>query len=74
VPKFHPPAKHYDRAKIQPIDFMESWLSPEAYRGFLTGNVIKYVARYQYKGAAADDLRKAKTYLEWLIESVGGKR
>ncbi len=70
MPKYHPPVSHYDRGKVQPIDFMEGWFTPEAYRGFLACNVIKYLSRYEHKGSPLDDLHKAKTYLEWLIESV----
>lgn len=35
---------------------------------FLTGNVIKYVARAGRKGDALEDLRKARQYLDWAIE------
>ena len=68
MPNYHPPVDHYNRGTVQPIDFMESNFTPDEYRGFLKGQVIKYVARYRYKGEPLDDLAKAKTYLDWLIE------
>jgi hypothetical protein len=42
-------------------------MSPEAFVGFLRGNVIKYVARCDAKGGV-EDLRKARHYLDKLIE------
>lgn len=35
--------------------------------GYLEGNVIKYISRWRQKGGV-DDLRKAKHYIEKLIE------
>ncbi len=37
--------------------------------GFAEGNVIKYVSRWRKKGGV-DDLRKARHYLDLLIEST----
>jgi hypothetical protein len=68
MPKTHPPVAHYDRAAIQPIDFMESNFTPDEYRGYLKGQVIKYLSRYRYKGTPIQDLTKAQTYLIWLRE------
>lgn len=68
MPDNKPPVDHYDRGTIQPIDFMEGSFTLDEYRGFLKGQVIKYIARYRYKGTPLDDLAKAKRYLEWLDE------
>lgn len=37
---------------------------------FLSGNVIKYVARAGRKGDRREDLLKAKQYLDWLLEEA----
>lgn len=58
---------HYQRLAIQPWDAMQAWMSPEQFRGFLRGNAIKYLARYNHKGGV-EDLRKARHYLDKLIE------
>lgn len=58
---------HYTDKKIQPWDAMEEWLTEEQFKGFLTGNVIKYIARFQDKGGVLD-LQKCKHYLDKLIE------
>jgi hypothetical protein len=39
--------------------------------GFLAGNVVKYVCRYERKGGLVD-LEKAKHYIDMLIEAEGG--
>lgn len=57
---------HYRRLTPQPVELLKRWLSPEEFKGFLRGNVIKYIARYPHKGGV-QDLEKAKQYLEWLI-------
>ena len=59
--------EHYTSKSVQPWQAMESWMSEEQFKGFLRGNVIKYVARYDEKGGKID-LQKAKHYLDKLIE------
>jgi hypothetical protein len=58
---------HYVAQDVQPWDAMEAWMSPEEFKGFLRGNVIKYVARCNEKGGR-QDLEKAAHYLEKLLE------
>jgi hypothetical protein len=59
--------EHYRSKTIQPWDAMESWMTKEQFKGFLWGNVIKYIARWQDKGGV-EDLRKARHYMDKLIE------
>lgn len=55
------------------IDRFEEGLIPEEQtRGFLKGNVLKYVVRYEDKGGM-DDLIKAHEYLRRLIEFEDGE-
>lgn len=58
---------HYQTG-IQPWDAIEDWMTLEEFRGFLRGNAIKYLARCNSKGGV-EDLRKAKHYIERLIET-----
>lgn len=37
--------------------------------GYLHGNVIKYILRWKFKNGL-EDLKKARVYLNWLIEKV----
>jgi hypothetical protein len=64
-------SEHYQKMGLQPWDVTAAWLSPEQYMGFLLGNVIKYVARFNTHGTAGkgglNDLEKAKHYLERAI-------
>lgn len=62
---------HYTKLEIQPWQVMQSWMTHEQFAGFLRGNVIKYMARYEHKGGI-DDLRKAEHYLQKLIEIYNG--
>ena len=32
---------HYNTGKIESIDYIEDMLTPEEYRGFIKGNIIK---------------------------------
>ena len=63
---------HYKEMKVQPWDAMEAWLSPNQFRGFLIGSAIAYLARVNTKGVEGkggiQDIKKAKHYLEKLIE------
>ncbi len=59
---------HYRDMEIQPWDAMRAWMTPAEFRGFLRGNAIKYLARCDRKGSPLDDLRKARHYLDALIE------
>ena len=68
MPKIKPPVFHYNRGKIQPIEYIEGSFTPDEYRGYLKGQVIKYISRYRYKGDPIADLAKAQTYLTWLTE------
>jgi hypothetical protein len=53
---------HYRAKPIQPWDFITA-----NGIGFLEGNAIKYLARWKDKGGI-DDLRKARHYVDKLIE------
>jgi hypothetical protein len=59
--------EHYRTKDIQPWTAMQAWMTPEQFKGFLWGNVIKYIARWQDKGGV-EDLRKARHYMDKLIE------
>lgn len=57
----HP--SHYNFGKIEIIDAIEDWKL-----GFNLGNVVKYIARADYKENALVDLEKAAWYLNREIE------
>ena len=57
----HP--SHYNTGKIEVIDAIDDWKLD-----FNAGNVVKYVARHQHKTNPLEDLKKARWYLDRLIE------
>lgn len=56
----HP--SHYTQGRLEVIDAIEGLAL-----GFHGGNVVKYLARYKFKGGV-EDLRKARWYLDRLIQ------
>ena len=61
------PIHYADGNGVECIDAIEASMSTEEFKGFLKGNVQKYVWRYSQKNGA-EDLKKAKWYLERLIK------
>jgi len=59
---------HYNTGAIECIEAIQESMEPEQFKGYLKGNVMKYVWRYEYKNGV-EDLRKARWYLEQLIEA-----
>ena len=55
---------HYTKGGIETIDFIQAKLSPEEYRGYLRGNLLKYASRMGAKGE--DDAGKAAWYADRL--------
>ena len=53
---------HYKSKAIQPWDYIVG-----NDLGYLEGNIVKYVSRWKDKGGI-DDLKKARHYLDKLIE------
>ena len=63
---------HYDTG-IDTIAFMRANCPPEQVEGFLRGNALKYLQRYDRKSQAVSDLKKCRHYLDMLIEEVEGR-
>ena len=54
---------------LEAIDAIRNMLSPEEFRGFLRGNQLKYLWRYNRKNGI-EDLQKAQQLGVWLLEDV----
>ena len=61
---------HYNTGSIECIEAIEESMTPEAYRGYLKGNCMKYLWRYDYKGKPVEDLEKAQWYLAKLLKEM----
>ena len=63
---------HYNQGDIECIDAIRACMNRIGFQDFCRGNVIKYLWRYRLKCSPLDDLKKARDYLDWMIESVKG--
>lgn len=57
---------YYSQGEIQPYDFIKAQKMD-----FTEGSIIKYLTRYKFKGKPLEDLKKARWYLDKLIEKEG---
>lgn len=62
-----PGGEHYDVGGIAVIDFNRAKLTLTEFRGACRFNINKYMNRK--KGADLADYKKARDYLNWLIET-----
>lgn len=53
---------HYKIGGIEAIDYIQAKLTPEEFRGYLKGNVLKYTSRAGYKEDAGKDVDKMVWY------------
>lgn len=66
------PERYGGNTTYECIKVLDAWLGEDEYRGFLRGNCLKYLCRLGKKDEEAQELAKAKWYLEKLIESYKG--
>lgn len=57
---------YYNRNGLECFDAIQASMTEKEYLGFLKGNVMKYLWRYDMKNGI-EDLKKAQLYLEKLI-------
>lgn len=60
---------HYTVGGYEAIDVIRAKLTPEEYRGYLKGNILKYVMRSNYKGQHDTDCKKVAWYSEELKDN-----
>ena len=59
----HP--EHYNSGKYEVMDVIEDAGFGE---GFCLGNALKYILRAKHKENYVEDLKKAKWYIDYIIE------
>lgn len=64
--------KGYNSYDIETINAIRGQSTDEEFQGYLKGNVIKYVARYNFKNGV-EDIEKLITYAEFLRDHVKGE-
>lgn len=63
----HP--EHYLEGNIETYDYIKAKLTPDELRGYIKGNLLRYVSRERYKGGTKD-LRKIQWYLNRYLEDL----
>lgn len=61
---------HYTLGGIETIKFIEAKLTPEEFRGYLKGNVLKYGSRLGHKGDVNIDAGKLAWYSSHLQRTL----
>jgi hypothetical protein len=70
-PVNHP--AHYTHGGIETIDFIKAKLTPEEFRGYLKGNILKYGSRIGHKENDMQDAGKLAWYTNKLRTVLGTK-
>ena len=63
------PPHYQNSADIECIDAIQA-ATGDGFQFHLQGTVLKYLWRYRYKGKPVEDLKKARWYLDKLIEET----
>lgn len=66
-------ANHYQVGSKQPIEIMQEVMTPDEFRGYLRGNVIKYALRLGHKDEVSKEAQKIQQYAEWLVKALAGE-
>jgi|TARA_R110002074_G_scaffold354443_1_gene526311 hypothetical protein len=60
---------HYKKAPLESIEYIEHQLGPN-FKYYLVGTIYKYLHRWEYKDEPLTDLKKARWYLDKLIQQI----
>lgn len=61
---------HYTSGGFEAYEIIKAKLTEEEWRGYLKGNVLKYMLRANFKGSHDEDLKKANWYLSMAISEA----
>jgi hypothetical protein len=61
--------QHYNTGGIEAIDYIKQQLG-DGFIEYCEGNALKYLHRWRYKEHPVQDLRKARWYLDKMIEAT----
>ena len=62
-----PTPAHYGAQTMMPIEYLMIAMTADQFRGYLKGNIIKYVSRADSKNGV-EDYQKLIVYSKWLEE------
>jgi hypothetical protein len=69
----HNPSHYHAGRSIDPLGVMKETFTGAEYEGFLKGNALKYIMRYQSKNGV-QDLKKAIDYINRIIAYYENKK
>lgn len=58
---------YYKNKSIETIEVIRNELTSDEFRGYLKGQIFKYLARHRQKNGI-EDLKKAQWYMNYLIK------
>ena len=61
---------HYNKGAVEAIEAIKASMPDHEFCGYLKGNALKYLWRYDYKGKPIEDLRKCRWYIDRLIKEL----
>ena len=61
---------HYNKGAIEAIEAIKASMPNQEFNGYLKGNALKYLWRYDYKGKPVEDLRKCRWYIDRLLKEI----
>ena len=61
---------HYNKGSIEAIEAIKASMPNQEFNGYLKGNALKYLWRYDYKGKPVEYLRKCRWYIDRLIKEI----
>ena len=61
-------ANYWDAGGIETMDYLRAKLTPEQFKGFLLGSLLKYPSRSNFKGCFRRDIEKSGIYSKLLLE------
>lgn len=63
---------HYTSGGIEVIDYIKAKLTKEEYKGYIKGNILKYISRAGKKESEISDISKASWYAHRLEKEIKG--
>jgi aspartyl/asparaginyl beta-hydroxylase (cupin superfamily) len=58
---------YYKNKTIETIEVIRNELTSDEFRGYLKGQIFKYLARHRQKNGI-EDLKKAQWYMNYLVQ------
>jgi hypothetical protein len=65
---------HYKIGGIETIDYMKAKSTPEEFKGHLRLTALKYLSRFGKKDDELQELKKAKWYLDRLVQELENEK